>query len=174
MCGIVGYLGQTQSAIPAVIDGLVLLQNRGYDSVGISIISDNSLNTVKYASTTTNNAIHLLKYNIPKEAKSSVAIGHTRWATHGSKTDINAHPHHDNKNSISLIHNGIIENFQEIKMRLISKGYSFISSTDTEVIAVLIGFYLDENQTVAEAIQSAVDELRGTWALLIIHRDFPD
>ena len=177
MCGIVGYLGNGK-AIPAVLEGLTLLQNRGYDSVGVSTIaSENTrrITTVKYASTTNNNSLQLVSNVFSKQsADYSIAIGHTRWATHGSKTDANAHPHHDNGDRISLVHNGIIENFQTIKSRLVSRGYFFKSYTDTEVIAVLIGFYLDQGEPVASAIQKAVDELHGTWALVIIHRDFPD
>jgi glucosamine--fructose-6-phosphate aminotransferase (isomerizing) len=177
MCGIVGYLGDGK-AVAAVLEGLTLLQNRGYDSVGVSTISSQNtgnISTVKFASTTNNNSLQLVSNMFSKEsADSSIAIGHTRWATHGSKTDANAHPHHDNGDRISLVHNGIIENFQPIKSRLVSCGYFFKSYTDTEVIAVLIGFYLDQGEPIAAAIQKAVDELHGTWALVIIHRDYPD
>jgi glucosamine--fructose-6-phosphate aminotransferase (isomerizing) len=175
MCGIVGYLGN-ENATKAVLEGLTLLQNRGYDSVGISTITEkNTLDTTKFASTTTNNSLEILKKTLLNNSNNSpIAIGHTRWATHGSKTDANAHPHHDNAGRISLVHNGIIENFQNIKTRLLSQGYFFKSYTDTEVIAVLIGFYLDQGDPVADAIQKAVDELQGTWALVIIHKDSPD
>lgn len=174
MCGIIGYLGNSR-AIEPVLEGLNLLQNRGYDSVGISTITENTLDTIKYASTTNHNSLELVQNRLyDRSNMSSIAIGHTRWATHGSKTDMNAHPHHDNGDRISLVHNGIIENFQSIKNNLIEKGYFFRSSTDTEVIAVLIGFYLDEGEPMKEAIQKAIGELQGTWALLIIHRDFPD
>jgi glucosamine--fructose-6-phosphate aminotransferase (isomerizing) len=174
MCGIVGYLGNGKAMDP-VLEGLNLLQNRGYDSVGISTIHNDKIETIKYASTTNHNSLELVQtMSSQRFTPSSIAIGHTRWATHGSKTDINAHPHHDNGDRISLVHNGIIENFHFIKNRLIETGYFFRSSTDTEVIAVLIGFYLDQGESVADAIQKAIGELQGTWALLIIHRDFPD
>lgn len=174
MCGIVGYLGNG-NAIRAVLEGLTLLQNRGYDSVGVSTVtSEKTIDTTKFASTTTNNSLELVKnIFLNKSKESTIAIGHTRWATHGSKTDMNAHPHNDNGDRISLVHNGIIENFQTIKSRLISQGYFFKSYTDTEVIAVLIGFYLDRGESVTEAIQKTIDELQGTWALVIIHKDFP-
>lgn len=171
MCGIVGYLGN-EEAIKAVLEGLSLLQNRGYDSVGISIIENAQIRTTKYASTTTNNSLELLTSNISNET-SNIAIGHTRWATHGSKTDTNAHPHHDHKDRISLVHNGIIENFQSLKIELLAKGYTFRSSTDTEIIAVLIGHFLDEGLSMAEAIGQATDKLKGTWALVILHKDAP-
>jgi glucosamine--fructose-6-phosphate aminotransferase (isomerizing) len=174
MCGIVGYLG-LQSAVPPVMNGLSLLQNRGYDSVGISFIENGELSTVKYASTTTNNSILLVEDKLREtNPTSTLAVGHTRWATHGGKTDGNAHPHHDNSTRISIVHNGIIENFFILKTQLQERGYFFTSSTDTEVVAVLIGYYLDRGKTVAESIQQAVIELRGTWALVIIHKDYPD
>jgi len=173
MCGIVGYLG-TQQAVEAVLAGLDLLQNRGYDSVGVSIIESAKIRTVKCASTTTNNALEVLKSRITPPPISNAAIGHTRWATHGGKTNCNAHPHHDDKDRLSLAHNGIIENFAEIKFKLVKKGYSFRSSTDTEVIAILIGAFLDEGRTMLEAIQEATAQLKGTWALVILHIDFPN
>jgi glucosamine--fructose-6-phosphate aminotransferase (isomerizing) len=173
MCGIVGYLGNEKSTT-FVIDGLTLLQNRGYDSVGISSIIENQIQTIKYASTNTYNSIELLKDKINILQESHISIGHTRWATHGAKTDINAHPHHDNQSRISLVHNGIIENFHTLKSELLEKGYHFISQTDTEVISVLIGYYLDNNYSMTEAVKSAVARLKGTWALLIIHREHPN
>jgi len=173
MCGIIGYLGNEKSTT-FVIDGLTLLQNRGYDSVGISSIIENQIQTIKYASTNTYNSIELLKDKINILQESHISIGHTRWATHGAKTDINAHPHHDNQSRISLVHNGIIENFHSLKSELLEKGYHFISQTDTEVISVLIGYYLDNNYSMTEAVKSAVARLKGTWALLIIHREHPN
>ena len=173
MCGIVGYLGNEKST-NFVIEGLTLLQNRGYDSVGISSIIDNKLQTIKYASTNTYNSIELLKEKINIDENTHISIGHTRWATHGAKTDINAHPHHDNKNRIAVVHNGIIENFNTLKTDLLNKGYHFISQTDTEIIAVLIGYYLDNNYSMTEAVQQTVNQLKGTWALLIINREHPN
>jgi glucosamine--fructose-6-phosphate aminotransferase (isomerizing) len=172
MCGIVGYLGTAES-VEAVLAGLDLLQNRGYDSVGVSIIESNNVRTIKCASTTTNNALEVLKNRLTPPPISNAAIGHTRWATHGGKTHSNAHPHHDEKDRLTLVHNGIIENFAEIKSELVIKGYSFRSSTDTEVVAVLIGAFLDEGLTMLEAIQEATGRLKGTWALVLLHRDFP-
>lgn len=175
MCGIVGYLGPAESAeaVEAVLAGLDLLQNRGYDSVGVSIIQADKIRTIKCASTTINNALHVLKNRLTPLPISNAAIGHTRWATHGGKTDANAHPHHDEKDRLSLVHNGIIENFAEIKADLVKKGYSFKSSTDTEIISVLIGALLDEGRAMLEAIQEATGRLKGTWALVLLHRDFP-
>jgi glucosamine--fructose-6-phosphate aminotransferase (isomerizing) len=174
MCGIVGYLGN-ENASTFVIEGLTLLQNRGYDSVGISMIPNDSLHTIKYASTNAYNSIELLQEKIKNiHERSPIAIGHTRWATHGAKTDINAHPHHDNSDRIALVHNGIIENFSSLKNDLLAKGYTFLSQTDTEIIAVLIGYYLDIDFSMTEAIQQTVNQLKGTWALLIVNKDFPN
>jgi glucosamine--fructose-6-phosphate aminotransferase (isomerizing) len=175
MCGIVGYLG-SECFIEYIISGLKLLQNRGYDSAGISCIDMNhELITSKFASTNTNDSLVQLEEHIKKNTyESSIAIGHTRWATHGGKTNTNAHPHNDNKGKISIVHNGIIENFQELKNNLKKEGYSFRSQTDTEVVAVLIGKYLDENETMENAIKKTISELSGTWALVIINKDFPN
>jgi glucosamine--fructose-6-phosphate aminotransferase (isomerizing) len=172
MCGIIGYLGYSDS-IKTIINGLTILQNRGYDSVGISYIDQSDeLKTIKYASDNTNDSLETLIQNT-KDITSHIGIGHTRWATHGGKTHYNAHPHQDNKQRISLVHNGIIENYYELKTKLIENGYFFNSQTDTEVISVLIGYYLDNGHSVEKSIQKTVDTLTGTWALLIIHRDYP-
>uniref|UniRef100_A0A6C0DC42 Glutamine--fructose-6-phosphate aminotransferase [isomerizing] n=1 Tax=viral metagenome TaxID=1070528 RepID=A0A6C0DC42_9ZZZZ len=175
MCGIVGYLGR-EPYVEYIMTGLKLLQNRGYDSAGISCIDMNhELITTKFASTNTNDSLVQLEKSINKtDCTSTIAIGHTRWATHGGKTDTNAHPHNDNKNRISIVHNGIIENFQELKNNLKKEGFSFRSQTDTEVIAVLIGKHLDNNETMENAIKLTISELSGTWALVIIHKDFPN
>jgi len=174
MCGIVAYLG-SDNYQEYILAGLRLLQNRGYDSVGISSIKNGQINTIKYASTNTHNSLEKLENKVLENKEiSNCAIGHTRWATHGGKTDINAHPHHDATDRISIVHNGIIENFQEIKSRLINKGYHFKSQTDTEIISVLIGCHLDNGETIEKSIKKTVEELTGTWALVIIHRDYPN
>ena len=119
MCGIIAYLGN-KDCIEYLLNGLYKLQNRGYDSVGISRIINNQIITNKYASTNNNNALSILEDKLQiNKVYSNIGIGHTRWATHGPKTDCNAHPHHDENNKISLIHNGIIENYSEIKEFLI-------------------------------------------------------
>ena len=179
MCGIVGYLGENHYT-EYILTGLRLLLNRGYDSVGISTIYNNEINTTKYASVNTCDSLDILEKNIKireletSDRKQTIGIGHTRWATHGAKTQINAHPHSDNNNRISLVHNGIIENFYELKTELLNSGYTLKSQTDTEVIAVLIGKYLDEKYTISDAIEKAVQQLSGTWALVIIHCDYPN
>ncbi len=174
MCGIVGYLGFDLYR-DYILSGLKLLQNRGYDSVGVSCIHEGAFVTTKFASTNTYDSLDILnKKLVENNVYSNIAIAHTRWATHGGKTDVNAHPHHDNKNRISLVHNGIIENYVLLKSELINEGYVFKSQTDTEVIAILIGKYLDEGNSVNMAIKIAVTRLRGTWALIILHCDFPE
>lgn len=174
MCGIIGYLGK-EPCVDYILSGLKLLQNRGYDSAGISTILDGKLITNKFASTNTNDSLQQLEKQITENpVETNVAIGHTRWATHGRKTNANAHPHHDDANRIALVHNGIIENFEELKRDLVAKGYVFRSQTDTEVVAVLIGKYLDEGFNVEKAIEQAISQLSGTWALVIVHKDYPN
>ena len=174
MCGIVAYLGSAPYN-EYILSGLKLLQNRGYDSVGFSCIENGTIQTIKYASSNTFDSLNRLETTMETSGfASQCAIGHTRWATHGGKTDINAHPHSDNSNRISLVHNGIIENFHELKSQLLNRGYQFKSQTDTEVIAVLIGSYLDAGEPIENAIQKTLEELTGTWALVIIHYDYPN
>ena len=174
MCGIVGYLGKEPFS-EYILSGLKLLQNRGYDSAGATTILDNCLVTKKFASTNTNDSLCQLENNIKIEnEKSQIGIGHTRWATHGAKTNINAHPHHDIKDRIAIVHNGIIENFQELKASLKTDGYDFRSQTDTEVISILLGKHLDDGFPMLEAIEKTITKLLGTWALVILHKDFPN
>ena len=176
MCGIVGYLGN-EHYDGFVLDGLRYLLNRGYDSVGVSTIQCGAIQTIKHASNHTCDALDTVENEVKTfcyESKCSIGIGHTRWATHGSKTTINAHPHSDNGMRISLVHNGIIENYQELKQNLILGGYRFHSQTDTEVIAVLLGKHLDDGMDIHQAIETTVSQLSGTWALVIMHCDFPN
>jgi len=171
MCGITGYLGK-DIFVKYVINGLKALQNRGYDSAGISTI-DGQITTIKYASTSVSNSLKLLEEEVLKNNfQTNIGIGHTRWATHGNCIDANSHPHHDAKDRIAIVHNGIIENYSELKTEL--KDYTFRSTTDTEIIAILIGKYLDEGEHISCAIQLTLERLRGTWALIVIHRDYPN
>ena len=172
MCGIVGYLGN-RNCREYLLTGLQKLQNRGYDSAGISVIDGARLDITKYASTDSSSAIELLA-KTETVPYSTLGIGHTRWATHGEKNDTNAHPHCDSKRRISLVHNGIIENYRELKKVLVSSGYELQSQTDTEVIAVTIGMYLDKGFDVNKAIKETLSLLKGTWALCIMHVDYPD
>ena len=173
MCGIVGYLGK-DNYYDYIINGLKLLQNRGYDSAGISYIYQNKIKTIKYASTSTNNSLDILETNINTNEQSHIAIGHTRWATHGPKTNENAHPHLSNNKDFSIVHNGIIENFQQLKNDLLEEGYTFHSQTDTEVICILLEKFYKHTSCIQTSIENTIQMLQGTWALVIIHTNYPD
>jgi len=175
-CGIVGYVGN-KTASDFLLEGLHILQNRGYDSAGIATVnSDGELKTSKFASAgSTSDSIELLKANAPQNhTGAGTGVAHTRWATHGGKTDENAHPHSDWKNRIALVHNGTIENYSTLKEELQGMGIPFQSQTDTEVIAHLIGVYLDKGQSFVESVKCALSRLEGTWGIAVIHKDEPD
>jgi glucosamine--fructose-6-phosphate aminotransferase (isomerizing) len=179
MCGIVAYLGK-KPAQPILIEGLKRLEYRGYDSAGVGLINGNEIKITK-SSGRISALEEILGEPDPKEV---VGIGHTRWATHGQPNTINAHPHLDYTGKIALVHNGIIENYSTLKTWLISKGCTFLSETDTEVIANLIGYLYSNNdgkdapkdgQNRFEwAVQRALNELVGTYGLAIICTDFPE
>lgn len=171
MCGIVGYIGEEQAA-PILLSGLSKLEYRGYDSAGICVRNEDTGNIeiVK--------AKGRLKKLIEKtDGGNAVAgtcgIGHTRWATHGEPSEINAHPHCTAEKSIVLVHNGIIENFQELKEKLVKSGYTFYSQTDTEVATKLIDYYYKKTESPLEAIATAMLRIRGSYAFGIIFRDYP-
>ena len=167
MCGIVGYIGHL-NAQDIVLKGLEKLEYRGYDSAGISIIENNKLYTMKRAGRL-KNLEDALKNN---PFNGNVGIGHTRWATHGEPNEINAHPHTNSDGSIAVIHNGIIENYIELKEELIKKGYNFKSQTDTEVVAHLVDYYYKDN--LFNAVSEAVKRLKGAYALVVISEKDPD
>jgi len=173
MCGIVGILGD-MDAFQTLLDGLYQLQNRGYDSAGISILERGEIATVKYATTDEISALDMIKKSKDKFTKSRVGIAHTRWATHGGKTDINSHPHHSFNNLFSLVHNGIIENFQEIRNMLKKRGIQMQSQTDTEVIVNLIAMYFEECHDVTSAIKQTVSVLKGTWGIALLYNGEPN
>ncbi len=175
MCGIIGFIGK-ESATSYLLDGLSILENRGYDSAGLATISpEHKLVTTKFAGRgAESDAITRLKEHVSAHLGHTVGIAHTRWATHGGKTDLNAHPHHDAKDRIALVHNGVIENSSQLRTELISQGIDFKSQTDTEVIAQLIGIGLDNGLSLIEAIKSTLARLEGTWGLAIIATDHPD
>ena len=159
MCGIVGYSGKNKKAIPVIISGLESLEYRGYDSAGIAYVKDNKINIIKEQGKIVN-----LKNNLDLNEESNLGIGHTRWATHGKPTKDNSHPHHVGK--ITLVHNGIIENYIELKEELIKKGYDFKSETDTEVACALIDSLYNGN--IIETINSAIKRMRGSFAFGIL------
>jgi len=162
MCGIVGFTG-TEQAAPVLLDGLKKLEYRGYDSAGIAVIGDGGI-CVRKTSGKISNLEALI--NNGRECPGTVGIGHTRWATHGAPTDINAHPHLSRNGKFAVVHNGIIENYQELREELISHGYSFISETDTEVIVQLLEMY-DTGDT-RTTIMRAASRLRGSYALGVL------
>ncbi len=166
MCGIIGYIGENK-AVSIVLEGLKKLEYRGYDSAGIACLIDKKIKIIKCKGKIKN-----LETLIDEQLDSSpVAIGHTRWATHGKPSDENAHPHYSG--GIVLVHNGIIENYAELKRELKKDGYKFISETDTEVIVHLIRKYRD-NLPLEEAVRKAVSKLKGSYALVIMDEREPD
>ncbi|SMP04297.1 glucosamine--fructose-6-phosphate aminotransferase (isomerizing) [Desulfurobacterium pacificum] len=169
MCGIVGYVGK-DNAKNVVIDGLKRLEYRGYDSAGIALIVNGKLQVFKKSGKIRNLERELNKLNV----FSNIGIGHTRWATHGDPTDINAHPHTDCTKTVAVVHNGIIENHSSLKERLIKEGHRFTSETDTEVIAHLIEEKLKKHDHFFEAFTQAVKELKGSYAIVAITEKEPD
>ncbi len=167
MCGIVGYAGDKQ-ACDILIDGLKKLEYRGYDSAGAAIYNGDRIITNKYQGRLS----VLEEYCVSNPMFGTIGIGHTRWATHGEPSDINAHPHASNDGMISLVHNGIIENHKELKEELLKKGYTFYSNTDTEVIVHLINDEYDDD--IFDAVIKASKKLRGAYALAVICANEPD
>ena len=169
MCGIVGYVGRDE-ALPIVMEGLRRLEYRGYDSAGIAVV-DGALTVRKRAGKLAELEALLVDRPAPP---ATIAIGHTRWATHGAPTEGNAHPHLDCEGRVAVIHNGIIENFQELRARLDKQGHVFASETDTECVAHLLEEKLADSGSLADAVRMAVGELEGSYALVVISSDHPD
>lgn len=169
MCGIIGIVLNTNENIyNLMINSLIQLQNRGYDSAGLSVINNNKIDIYKYASTNEEDSIKkLMNLNLAKNEDISIGIGHNRWATHGVKNDTNAHPHLSNNKNFSIVHNGIIENYNDLKQFLISHHFTFNSQTDTEVITNLIEFHYEITKDTFEAIKKTISLLRGTYGLVI-------
>lgn len=166
MCGIVGYVGNRDCA-DILVDSLSKLEYRGYDSAGIAVFEKDSIKVSK-----SKGRLQNLKDKMAEEGKPEghVGIGHTRWATHGEPSDINSHPHGNKR--VTIVHNGIIENYKQIKDFLIKEGYNFVSETDTETVAKLLDYYYNGNPI--ETISRVVGEIKGSYALGIMFRDFPD
>ena len=174
MCGIVGYIG-TKKASPILINGLLRLEYRGYDSAGISTIENSGLSVMKDKGRVKN------LYNLDgiNDLEGTIGIAHTRWATHGKPSKENSHPHMDNSKTFSVVHNGIIENYNELRDFLTKNGYTFYSQTDTEIVPNLIHYYYNKTEgnditKLLKSIQSACLDLKGSFALEIICKDFPD
>lgn len=173
MCGIIGYIGD-KKATPVLINGLLCLEYRGYDSAGIAVIEDGKITVMKDKGRVAN----LEAIDGINDLKSTIGIAHTRWATHGKPAKENSHPHMDNSGEFAVVHNGIIENYHELKEFLASKGYYFLSQTDTEIIPNLIHYYytngINDDDKFLRAVKSAVDDLKGSYALEIISNLHPD
>lgn len=172
MCGIIGYIGD-KKASDILISGLSHLEYRGYDSSGVALMRGNEINIYK-ASGKLINLIEVLKTKEDVCINSHIGIGHIRWATHGLPTTQNAHPHTCNCKNLTLVHNGIIENYQELKELLIKEGCKFVSQTDTEVAAHLIAHEYGKTGNLLSAMQSAVKKIRGAFAFCAIHKKEPD
>jgi glutamine---fructose-6-phosphate transaminase (isomerizing) len=175
MCGIIGYIGQAE-ATPILLDGLRRLEYRGYDSAGVALIANGSLEVRKCAGRIGN----LAQLIQDKPVHGMVGLGHTRWATHGGVTDANAHPHLDQSGKLALIHNGVIENFQQLREQLVGQGHLFRTETDTEVLAHLIGSIFDalpgerSKENLLEALRTALKQVNGTYGVAVVHLDVPD
>ncbi|MFI8961374.1 glutamine--fructose-6-phosphate transaminase (isomerizing) [Streptomyces sp. NPDC053493] len=170
MCGIVGYVGG-QSALDVVIAGLKRLEYRGYDSAGVAVLSDGGLAAAKKAG----KLVNLEKELVDRPLSSgSTGIGHTRWATHGGPTDVNAHPHLDNAGRVAVVHNGIIENFAALRAELAERGHDLRSETDTEVVAHLLAEEFSSVGDLAEAMRLVCKRLDGAFTLVAVHADQPD
>ena len=174
MCGIIGYIGH-QKASPILINGLLRLEYRGYDSAGISTIEKNGLSVMKDKGRVKN------LYNLDgiDSLEGTIGIAHTRWATHGKPSKENAHPHLDNSNTFAVVHNGIIENYNDLKKLLLDNGYTFHSQTDTEIIPNLIHYYYskdkhNDDKKVLRAVQKACKSFKGSYALQVISKYMPD
>jgi glucosamine--fructose-6-phosphate aminotransferase (isomerizing) len=178
MCGIIGYIG-TKSAPSIILEGLRRLEYRGYDSAGLCVLNNDKFELRKK----TGRIKDLTALLRQQPAKGTTGIGHTRWATHGLPTDENAHPHLDQSGKIALVHNGVIENHQQLKDRLLAKGHKFISQTDTEVLAHLVGDYYErvaaeynnkDGAALTEAVRRALKDVVGTYGIAVVHADHPN
>ena len=177
MCGIVGIISINPIRIYTnILNSLVQLQNRGYDSSGIGFLTNNNIHIEKYSSDNNKTSIQKLYDSVHPYSQeyATVGFGHNRWATHGKKNDVNAHPHISQEGLFSIVHNGIIENYQSLKEKMLKLGYQFRSQTDTEVIVSLLEYYYKKQPDVYQAIAQTIEEIEGTYGLIIITRNTPD
>jgi glucosamine--fructose-6-phosphate aminotransferase (isomerizing) len=172
MCGIVGYIGH-RNCLPILIEGLQRLEYRGYDSAGVALVDEGGTIGVRKKAGKVAELVNLLK-STNGDWAGTLGMGHTRWATHGEPNDINAHPHWDQAKEIAIIHNGIIENYQAIKKKLLQEGHTFESATDTEVLAHLIGVMYEKTGDLCGAVRLALSEVEGTYGLVVLSRKDPD
>ena len=166
MCGIVGYIGR-QDGVAIVIEGLRRLEYRGYDSAGVAVLGRSGLRVVKKQG-----KVRALVDALPKRLRGAPCIAHTRWATHGAPSDLNAHPHTDAEGRVAVVHNGIVENAHGLRARLVAEGVTPVSETDSELLAHLVARHLATGPR--EAVRRALAEVTGTWGLLVLFADHPD
>lgn len=169
MCGIIGYIG-TKKAKPILINGLLRLEYRGYDSSGIATVEKDGIKVIKEKGRIAN----LDAMDGINKLEGTIGIGHTRWATHGKPSAVNSHPHYDKDKLFAVVHNGIIENYHELRKFLEDNGYTFLSDTDTEVIPNLINLYYKKENNFLKAVKLACDDLKGSFALEILCKYYPD
>lgn len=169
MCGIVGYIGKEQAA-PILLDGLAKLEYRGYDSAGLAVFDGKDIEIIKAKGRL--QALRDLTGD-GKNVEGTLGIGHTRWATHGEPSVSNAHPHFNKDKTIAVVHNGIIENYQPLKEKMMARGYDFVSDTDTEVVAHMLDYYYDGKNPLL-AVQKVMHRVQGSYALGILFKDYPD
>lgn len=172
MCGIVGYIG-SKSAVDILLDGLTNLEYRGYDSAGVAVNVDGQVELYK-AEGKLQNLKDIVETKKSHIGKSTIGIGHIRWATHGAPTTANAHPHSCNCGKVAVVHNGIIENYKELREKLEKQGCTFRSQTDTETVAHLVATKYAQTKDLTEAVRLATKELEGAYALCVIHQDLPN
>src|SRR6266436_4503374 len=170
MCGIVGYVGKKQ-VVPIIIDGLRRLEYRGYDSAGIAVAGNGDKLQIRRAEGKLRNLEEAIRL---KPLDGSYGIGHTRWATHGRPTEENAHPHRDCTGNIVVVHNGIVENYLDLKRELEKEGHKFVTETDTEIIAHLVERYMKEGGPLEDAVRKNVRQLSGVYSLAIFSASDPN
>ena len=170
MCGIVGYVGH-RGALDVVLGGLRRLEYRGYDSAGVALVNGAEVVSAKKAGKMTNLEAELAARPLPD---STIGIGHTRWATHGQPNDVNAHPHLDAERRVAVVHNGIIENFFQLREGLVEKGYEFVSQTDSETVAHLVHAQLKDSRDLAEAVRAVCRQLEGAFTIVVVDAQDPD
>lgn len=177
MCGIISIISNNNNIDiqNILINGLFQLQNRGYDSAGIaSLDENNNIQILKYASTEEQDSIDKIQLNLDQMEKSNIMIGHTRWATHGEKNDINSHPHLSFDKMFAVVHNGIIENYYELKLFLEKKNIYSKSETDTEIIVNLLAYFYSIHKEIYHSLKITISLIQGTYALIILSKDYPD
>lgn len=169
MCGIVGYVGNRQAS-NLLVEGLSKLEYRGYDSAGIAVINNGKVEIRKHKGRLSN----LVEELSNNSAEGTIGIGHTRWATHGEPSDVNSHPHQASKGDITVVHNGIIENYRELKEILILQGYQFHSETDSEVVVHMMDYYYKKEKNLQKALERVITRIEGSYALCIVSTIEPD